>query len=82
MDVAKGHISHISAAGIGLDPSGVAAVMKLNVLEDNVLDVVWLVGVASYAADAHASGPVAGDVTDMHIGAVAFDRDTVLLVVS
>lgn len=79
MDIAKGNVSHISSsAGIGLDPSGVAAIVELDVLEDDVLDVVWLVGVASYAADAHPSGPVAGDVLTWTSELLPLTENTIL----
>jgi hypothetical protein len=50
----------------------------LDVLEDDVLDVVGLVGVGADAADGHDAGLVAGHVADVDVGAVALDADAVL----
>ena len=78
MEVAEGDVADVALAGVRLDPANVARVGGLDVIENDVLNIVRLVGVGADAADSHDAGLVAGHIADMDVGAVALDADAVL----
>lgn len=77
LEVAECDIAHAALAWVSLDPSRVGGVVAFEVLEQDIVDVVWPVSIAKGADDC-APRLVASHVADINILAVAFDRNAVL----
>lgn len=61
-----------------LDPGSARCIVKDNVLEQYILDIVRFCGVLSDGADWHTPRTVACHIANVEIRGVALDRDTVV----
>jgi len=77
LKVAESNIAYASLARISLDPSGVGRVVAFEILEQNVIDVVWAVPIAQRANNC-APALIAGHVAHVDVFAVAFNGNAVL----
>ena len=74
--VAEGDIVHSTASRIRLDPCSVGGMSALDVLEKDVVDIVY--NSVSDRTNNHAAGLVAGNIANVHVRRVSLSTNAII----